>query len=93
MLKNLEKRCKVLQKSRFGESGIQEKLSLEGKLRSHLRLSWLVGGQLAAKMGKLTLIGGQKGTKLELRGALGTPKEGPRGPKRARETLALLRRP
>ena len=79
-----------MQKSRFGGPGIQEKLNLEGKLRPNLRLSWLVGGQLAAKMGKLTLLEGQKGTKLELRGALGTPKEGPRGSKRARGTTAVL---
>ena len=47
-------------------------------MRPNLRLSWLVGGQLAAKMGKLTLLEGQKGTKLELRGALGGAQRGPK---------------
>ena len=37
-------------------------------------LSWLVDGQLVAKRGNLIQIGGQEGTKLKLRGALGRPK-------------------
>ena len=76
----------------FGASEVDENLRLEGKLGPNLELSWLVGGQLAAKRGKSTRIGGQKGTKLELRGALGAPKEAPRGSKRARLTLTVLRR-
>ena len=89
-MRNLTKSCKVLQKSRFGESEINEKVSLEGKLGPNLELNWLVGGQLAAKRGKLTRIGEQKGTKLELRGALGAPKEAPRGSKRAWLSLSKL---
>ena len=34
-------------------------------------------------MGKLTLLGGLRDTKLELRGGLGAPKEASRGAKRA----------
>ena len=48
-----------------------------------LTLSWLVRGQVGAKRGKLTLLGELRGTKLELKGALGAPKEAPREPKRA----------
>ena len=80
-----------MQNSRFGGSKINEKLNLEGKFRPSLTLSWLVGGQLVAKIGKLKQIGGQKCSKLELRGALGAPKEAPRGSKRARLTLMVLR--
>ena len=47
-----------------------------------LELSWLVREQVGAKRGKLTLLGGLRGTKLELKGALGAPKEAPREPKR-----------
>ena len=56
-----------------------------------LELSWLVREQVGAKRGKLTLLGGLRGTKLELKGALGAPKEAPRQPKRARLTLAVLK--
>ena len=45
----------------------------------NLRLGWFVRAQAGAKMGKLTLLGGLRGTKLELRGALGSPKKAPRG--------------
>ena len=48
-----------------------------------LTLSWLVRGQVGAKRGNLTLLGELRGTKLELKGALGAPKEAPREPKRA----------
>ena len=48
-----------------------------------MRLSWLVRVQVGAKRGKLTLLGGLRGAKLELKGALGAPKEAPRQPKRA----------
>ena len=77
--KNHEKHCKVLQKSRFGGSGIDEKSSLEGKLGPLLTLSLLVRVQVGAKRGKLTLLGGLRGTKLELKGALGAAKKAPRG--------------
>ena len=83
ILKNHEKHCKVLQKSRLGESGIDGKLSLEGKLGPFLILSLAVGGQVGAKRGKLTPLRGLKGTKLELKGGLGAPKEAPREAKRA----------
>ena len=83
ILKNHEKHCKVLQKSRLGESGIDGKLNLEGKLGPFLILSLVVGGQLGAKRAKLTPLRGLRGTKLELKGALGAPKEAPMEAKRA----------
>ena len=72
-----------MQKSRFGGSQIRYKIVLESKLGQLLPLSWLVGVQVGAKRGKLTLLGGLRGSKLELKGALGAPKEAPREPKRA----------
>ena len=45
----------------FRGSENQEQLSLEGKLGATLTLSWLVGGQFAAKRGKLTLLGRLRG--------------------------------
>ena len=56
-MKNLEKQCKVLQKSWFGGTAIDEKMSLGGKLGSILMLNWLVREQIGAKRGKLTLLG------------------------------------
>ena len=44
---------------------------MEGKLRHFLKPSWLVRMQVGAKMAKLTVLGGLRGTKLELEGALG----------------------
>ena len=38
-------------------------------------LSWLVRVQVGAKMSKLTLLGGLRSSKLELKGALGAAKE------------------
>ena len=55
-----------------------------------LTLSWLVRGQVGAKRGKLTLLGELRGTKLELKGALGAPKEAPREPRRAIAMFDLL---
>ena len=46
-------------------------------MRPKLRLSWLVRSQVGAKRGNLTLLGGLRGTKLELKRALGAPKEAP----------------
>ena len=69
ILKNLQKQCKVVQKSRFGGTAIDGKTSLGGKLGPMLTLSWLVRVQVAAKRGKLTLLGGVRGTKLELKGS------------------------
>ena len=43
-----------------------------------MRLSWLVRAQVGAKMGNLTLLGGLRGTKLELKRALGAAKRAPR---------------
>ena len=82
ILKNTEKHCKVLQKSRLGESGIDDKLSLEGKLAPFFILSLVVGGQLGAKRAKLTPLRGLRGTKLELKGTLGAPKDALRRPGR-----------
>ena len=48
-----------------------------------LTLSWHVRGQLGAKMGKLTLLGGLRDAKLEPEGALVAAKKAPRGSKRA----------
>ena len=56
---------------------------LEGKLGQLLTLSWHVREQIGAKMSNFTLLGGLRGTKLELRGGLGAPKEASRGAKRA----------
>ena len=42
ILKNHEKRCRVLQKSRFGGSENHEKLRLEGKLGANLEPSLLI---------------------------------------------------
>ena len=83
ILKNLEKRCNVLQKSRFGLSEMIGKITLEGKLRPNLRPSWLIRAQVGAKRGKLTALVELRGTKLELKGPLGAPKEAPREPKSA----------
>ena len=55
-----------------------------------LRLSWLVRVQVGAKMGKLTLLGGLRGTNLELKRALGAPKEAPREPKRAMREFEVV---
>ena len=43
-----------------------------------LTLSWLVRAQVGAKRGNLTLLGGLRGTKLELKGALEAAKKAPR---------------
>ena len=51
ILKNHEKHCKVLQKSRFGRTAIDGKMSLGGKLRPMLTPSWLVRVQVGAKRG------------------------------------------
>ena len=58
---------------------INEKTTSEGKLRPNLKPSWLVRAQVGAKRGKLTLLGGPRGTKLELKEAFGAPKRAPRG--------------
>ena len=57
-----------------------------------LTLSWLVRVQVGAKRGKLMRLGGLRGSKLELKGALGAPKEAPREPKRGTETIGAAAR-
>ena len=81
-MKNLKKCCKVLQKSRFRGSETYEKFNLEGNFGPNLMLSWLVRAQVGAKWGKLPPTWRLRGTKLELKGALGAPKEAPRRLKR-----------
>ena len=46
-----------------------------------LTLSWLIRGQVGAKRGKSTLLGGLRGAKLEPKGALEAAKEAPKGPR------------
>ncbi len=76
-----------MQKSRFGGLEIRAKLSLESNLGQLLTLSCLVGVQVGAKRGKSTLLGGLRGTKFELKGALRGPLEALREPKRATATI------
>ena len=52
-------------------------------MEPNLALSWLGRAQVGAKRGKLTLLGGLRGIKLELKEALGSPKEASRESKRA----------
>ena len=80
ILKNPEKHCKVLQKSRSGGSQNLWKIISKGKLGQKLRLSWLVRVQVGAKRGNLTLLGALRGTKMEFKGALQAPREANSGP-------------
>ena len=57
-----------------------------------LRLSWPVRAQVEAKRGKLTSTWRLRGTKLELKGALGAPKEAPRELKRATRHIGAATR-
>ncbi len=52
-----------------------------------MKVLGLVRLQIGAKMGKLMLLGGVRGTKLELKGALGAAKEAPRGPRCATDAF------
>ena len=54
-----------------------------------LTLSWLVRAQVGAKRGKLTLLGGLRGAKLEPKGALEAAKEAPKGPRCATRGFGL----
>ena len=56
----------------------------------NLMLSWLVRAQVGAKMSNLTLLGGLRGTKLALKGALGALKEAPREAKRAMSVIGRI---
>ena len=67
-----------------------KKTTSEGKLRPNFRLSWLVRAQVGGKMGNLTLLGGLRGTKLELKRALGAAK---RAPRRSKSGPALIGEP
>ena len=60
ILQNLEKHCKVLQKSRVGRTVIDGKMSFGGKLGLMLTLSWLVRVQFGTKRGKLMRFRGPK---------------------------------
>ena len=55
-----------------------------------MRLSWLVRAQVGAKMSKLTLLGGLRSSKLELKGALGAAKEMPRGDEDAKSAPSWI---
>ena len=79
-----------MQKSRVGGSEIHEKITSGGKLGPNLMLSWLVRAQVGAKRGNLTLLGGLRGTKLALKGALGALKEAPREAKRAMVVIGRI---
>ena len=83
LLENLQKHCKVLQKSRFGGSEIEGKINLESNLGPNLMLSLLARLNFGVKIAKLTPFGWLRGTKFALKDALGAPKWAPRGPKRA----------
>ena len=87
-MKNLEKCCKVLQKSRFRASEIYERFNLESNFGPNLMLSLLIRAQVGAKRGKLTSTWRLRGTKLELKEALEAPKEAPREPKGVRRPSA-----
>ena len=64
ILKNHEKHCKVLQKSRFRGSVIDGQISLEGKFGRLWTPSLHIRGHVGAKMAKLTLLGGLRSAKL-----------------------------
>ena len=86
LLKNHEKHCKVLQKSRFGGSEIEGKISLESNLGPNLMLSLLARLNFGVKIAKLTQFGWLSGTEWALGGPLERPKsfqERPKGFNRA----------
>ena len=87
LLKNLQKHCKVLQKSRFGGSGIEEKTSLESNLGPNLMLSWLARLNFEVKIAKLTPVGRLRGTKWALGELLDRPKSLQERPKRLNRAL------
>ena len=80
-----------MQKSRFGGSEIEGKISLESNLGPILMLSWLARLKFGVKMAMLTPFGGLRGTKFALKDAFGAPKWAPRGPKRATRPFDKLR--
>ena len=63
---------------KFGE------IALEAKLSRLLTLSWHVRGQIRAKCGKLMLLGGLRGAKFDLKGALEAAQEAPKGLQRSK---------
>ena len=66
------------------------KITSEGKLRPILALSWLVRAQIGAKRGKLTLLGGLRGTKLALKGNLERPRRPQKAPQRVMQMFDPL---
>ena len=68
------------------------KYQLGGELGSDFDTKLACQTEILDQMGKLMSFGPLGGTKLALRRALETPKEAPRGPKRVRGTLIMLRR-
>ena len=81
--KNHEKHCKVLQKSRFGRTAIDGKMSLGGKLRPLLTPSWLVRVQVGAKRGMGRSQESSKSARDRPRAPQERPKSGQRAPKSA----------
>ena len=93
LLKSIEKHCKVLQKSRFGGSEIDEKTCLESNLVPNLMLSWLARLNFGVKIAKSTPFGWVRGTKWALGGPLERPSGPQERPKRVRVTLGVLLHP
>ena len=79
-----------MQKSRFGGSEIEGKISLESNLGPILMLSWLARLKFGVKMAMLPPFGRLRGTKFALKDTLGAPKWAPRGSKRATGDLDQL---
>ena len=91
--KNHEKHCKVLQKSRFGRTAIDGKMSLGGKLRPLLTPSWLVRVQVGAKRGMGRSQESSKSARDRPRAPQERPKSGQRAPKSAtRVSRTVVRR-
>ena len=90
LLKNHQKHCKVLQKSGFGRSEIEEKIRLERTLEPNLMLSWLARLNFEVKIAKSTPFGWVRGTKWALGGPLERQSGPQERPKRVRVTLGVL---
>ena len=87
LLENLQKHCKVLQKSRFGGSEIEGKINLESNLGPNLMLSWLARLNFEVKIAKLTPFARLRGTKWALGEPLERPKSLQERPKRLNRAL------
>ena len=88
--KNHEKHCKVLQKSRFGRTAIDGKMSLGGKLRPLLTPSWLVRVQVGAKRGMGRSQESSKSARDRPRAPQERPKSGQRAPKSAKRVSRVV---